>query len=144
MHPNKPYWTAVFVSVRCFKDFLSPIPPDCTQHPPPILCMLPPPGRHRIYPPLVTRLLYPFSSTPDASKRVRQFQNVKTFKHDSREFLDKANAFYLTVPSRLGALKAQIFWNNLSRFNKSNQLSVQQLANVFTNPGACFSQLASC
>lgn len=31
---------------------------------------------------------------------------MKTFKNDSREFLDIENAFYLTVPSRLGTLKS--------------------------------------
>lgn len=34
---------------------------------------------------------------------------------DSREFLDIANAFYLTVPSRLGALKSPNILEKLER-----------------------------
>lgn len=53
---------------------------------------------------------------------------MKTFKNDSREFLDIENAFYLTVPSRLGTLKSPDILKkkkkNSNRFIKGNQLGV--------------------
>lgn len=107
MHPNKPYWIAVFVSVGCLRTSFLPrslLTAHSTHLQPHACCC------HRVDvepPTFVSRLLYPPSLNPNTSKRIRQFlKNVKTFKHDSREFLDRANAFYLTVPSRLGTLKS--------------------------------------
>lgn len=115
MHPNKPYWTAVFVSVGCLGSSFLPqfLLTAHSTHLQPRACSC-----HRVdieSPTWVPGLLHPLSSNPNTSKRVRQFQNVKMLKHDSRESLDTANAFYLTVPSRLGTWRSPNILKKLKR-----------------------------
>lgn len=93
MHPNKPYWIAVFVSVGCLRTLFrhDSSRPAHSIHLVP--SMPPPPG---------TRSPHPHFSSSSAvltftESHIQKGKAVKddedTYTNESREFLDRANAF---------------------------------------------------
>lgn len=70
-------------------------------------------------------------------------KNVKTFKNDSREFFSKC--LLLNCAQQAGCVKKPKYFEN-TRTDLTRVASLEsskQLANVFTNLGACFSFLLS-
>lgn len=72
-------------------------------------------------------------------------KNVKTFKNDSREFLDYSKCLLLNCAQQAGCVKKPKYFEK-TRMDLTRVASLEsskQLANVFTSLGACFSFLLS-